>query len=1006
MLKQPFERMVRQLCEDVLSEPTPKALPDEIIKHVQKSFPVEWSTLWLTEQERSGGKKRVRLAAAAGPAEKLKTAEKGDPAVYDFGEGLTGYIAEKQCTVNIRKYSDFKDYPAHARKYDDIMYGYDTAESKCRCVLGVPLLLKSAESAGPADPHPWRVIGVLKLENVRQADEHPEAYFNERDVQIVQGYAAVIAVALEKAQMRADSIRIGAGLLEVTGGLLARLGQPPDLKQIVQQTANVISAEACSLWLRSGLQLQLKAAHGYPGQVEQVPAYPLEPEAEVDGGARPPTADLSAGERTRYKRIGLTVYVARTGKSLNLRTADEVRTHFAWQGANDERMWNKPQGEACYSLVAIPLIDTDTQDLLGVFKIENKKPTLFQLQSYFTKEDEQLLTTLGNSISFSLIISHRVERLSRLEKLVGDVRVFNGLDEALFFILTGLTHRDGLRYNRAMAFLVDESDKLKPKLVCRSVIGQIAPRDWQAEMDRTKAEEPLNLDELFRQFRENKEKFLDNPMMRWWKDCEISLADGASDVMARDASVPKPTTRKHLSGDLLAADTLSGFARGDFVLIPITFEKKLTGIIYADNAFTGNRVNRFETDMLDLFAGMAGAIIEAASVPEKLQRERDEAWRSFSRPAAHRVGTEASIIDSEACLRIKRELDLATPDLSGRLAVRGENIRNSLQVIQQAVDRLRLAVRDYQRLSTEAEDPETFDLCELIDQTIKNTISNFKNIQVALDYGERPIWVHAAPRVVAYVLEELLINAWKQAGGDDSGTARGDMVKMKVAVRVWREQENVVCMVCDNGRGIPTALIPTLFHKPGRGRKGGTGLGLYISHQILRQNGGNIELLDRGMPPDYGGACFRIALPGDDLNHSARISSGIKAEPHVLVVEDDETLKGYLFSTLEEAGFSCDWARNENEALQRLTSDSRAVVADIDLSEGGGDARGGIVLAKRLAMLNQKIPIVLISQTPSVYSSELREMQENRCLHSVIDRNTSSFYDKLVEELRKALNKE
>jgi len=49
MLKSSFEQTIRQLCEDVLSEPTPEALPEKIIDHVQRTFPVQWSTLWLTE---------------------------------------------------------------------------------------------------------------------------------------------------------------------------------------------------------------------------------------------------------------------------------------------------------------------------------------------------------------------------------------------------------------------------------------------------------------------------------------------------------------------------------------------------------------------------------------------------------------------------------------------------------------------------------------------------------------------------------------------------------------------------------------------------------------------------------------------------------------------------------------------------------------------------------------------------------------------------------------------
>ena len=156
----------------------------------------------------------------------------------------------------------------------------------------------------------------------------------------------MIAVALEKAQMRADSIRVGAGLLEVSRSLLAELGEPPNLDEIVKQTANVISAEACSLWLRSGLQLRLKAAYGYHGSQQEVPPYQLETTAEENGQTARGTATQVAVEQAKYKGVGLTVYVAQTGKPLNLTTAEEVRNHFAWKGANDERMWDKPRGES------------------------------------------------------------------------------------------------------------------------------------------------------------------------------------------------------------------------------------------------------------------------------------------------------------------------------------------------------------------------------------------------------------------------------------------------------------------------------------------------------------------------------------------------------------------------------------------------------------------------------------------------------------------------------------
>src|ERR1022692_1818548 len=176
MLKKRFEQTIRQLCEEVLSEPTPEALPGKIIDHVQMTFPVQWSTLWLTEQKGTSSEKRLRLVAAGGLAKKLLTAEHGASAVYDFDEGLTGEIAQRAETRNITNYEEFKK-GKHARKYDDVMYEGSRAQNECRCVLGVPLLLKSTGEAKSSGNQPWRVIGVLKLENIERSTEHPATFF-------------------------------------------------------------------------------------------------------------------------------------------------------------------------------------------------------------------------------------------------------------------------------------------------------------------------------------------------------------------------------------------------------------------------------------------------------------------------------------------------------------------------------------------------------------------------------------------------------------------------------------------------------------------------------------------------------------------------------------------------------------------------------------------------------------------------------------------------------------
>ena len=126
----------------------------------------------------------------------------------------------------------------------------------------------------------------------------------------------------------------------------------------------------------------------------------------------------------------------------------------------------------------------------------------------------------------------------------------------------------------------------------------------------------------------------------------------------------------------------------------------------------------------------------------------------------------------------------------------------------------------------------------------------------------------------------------------------------------------------------------------------------------------------------------------------------------ILVVEDNPVLRRHLSKVLAAKGFSSDLVRNENEAVKRVSTTLRVIIADINLSEAGGHVCGGIRLAERLAEMKWRIPIILISADPWYYlpckdSTELRKMQEDYCVHSILDRNDPLCYDELVKSLRK-----
>lgn len=125
----------------------------------------------------------------------------------------------------------------------------------------------------------------------------------------------------------------------------------------------------------------------------------------------------------------------------------------------------------------------------------------------------------------------------------------------------------------------------------------------------------------------------------------------------------------------------------------------------------------------------------------------------------------------------------------------------------------------------------------------------------------------------------------------------------------------------------------------------------------------------------------------------------------VLVVEDDPDQRRHLRIRLEDCGWECALARNEDEAYDKLTDELFAIVADINLSETGGSDTGGIVLAQELVDRRIDIPVILVSQTPAASlppagTPEHEQRIRGLKVVKVLDRNDASFWDRLVDCLK------
>ena len=205
------------------------------------------------------------------------------------------------------------------------------------------------------------------------------------------------------------------------------------------------------------------------------------------------------------------------------------------------------------------------------------------------------------------------------------------------------------------------------------------------------------------------------------------------------------------------------------------------------------------------------------------------------------------------------------------------------------------------------------------------------------------------------VLNNLLSNSVKFS--PENGT---------IELRAETREGRIRISVRDHGPGIQPEFQDRLFNKffqadaSSTREKGGTGLGLHISRQIIEHMGGQI-----GFDTHVGeGTTMWVELPALTDEAAARpLEDAMPAElgPRVLVCEDDDRVAWLIQKMLTKEGFAADVVHSIPEARRQLKAVSYvAMTLDLALPSGNG-----IDFARELsddAQMSQ-LPIVIVSGT-------------------------------------------
>lgn len=166
------------------------------------------------------------------------------------------------------------------------------------------------------------------------------------------------------------------------------------------------------------------------------------------------------------------------------------------------------------------------------------------------------------------------------------------------------------------------------------------------------------------------------------------------------------------------------------------------------------------------------------------------------------------------------------------------------------------------------------------------------------------------------------------------------------------EEDHVLIEVADTGPGVPDDIVDKIFDPFFTTKElgKGTGLGLSTVYGIIGQMGGVIQLENA---PDKG-AVFKIYLPAYDgaaaEDETADVlgaeegvvdAAGQNAAPspvdltgagRVLVVEDEDSVRKFVVSVLDDCGYDVTYAEDGDEALEILEEENERfdlVISDV-----------------------------------------------------------------------------
>lgn len=717
-----------------------------------------------------------------------------------MGEGITGWVALEKKPVALEDAASdprFKYFP-------------DSWEEQFRSILSAPIIDRG------------QCLGVL---NVQTREPHR---YTDDEVTLFTTISNDLGGIIRNTQLYIDARQRAQKLTvlyDIGRALTSTLDLATLLRLIARSSAEVLGARACILRIldRETGMLRVRASHG----IEL---------AQAEG------MDIRLGE-------GIAGKVASEGKPLLVEDVSAMEEPF--------RVFSYV---APASLLCVPLGFKD--QVIGIITLFDKEKDPSNESNVFTEEDLQLLSMLASQASVAVENAfiydraerlaeenrRRVQELSTLYDISYAMRRTIKLTQLCHVILTGATIGDGLGFNRAMLFIVNERMNVLEGMM--GVGPSNAPEAWTiwsdlARSGRTILDFPLGESDEF--------EVKDTPMNQLVRKIRVPLEDRTS-LLARSVSERRSFNIVNAAEDpLVDPGLVSKIGSNAFALVPLVARDHAIGVLLVDNLFSGKAIDEENMQFLAMFANQAGLAIENARMYHNLEqanknlREAQNKLIQAEKMAA--LGQMAAGIAHEIRNPLVSIGGFARR-LAGRVADESQEKRYA-EIIIKEVRRIEKIIQDILTFSKDsAPAMEECSVNDIVEDALGLYIEDLTEggCRIIKELTPDLPAILVDPQQLMQVLTNVISNAEQAMGGGG---------ELAVKTFIADTAGSVAISIADTGGGIPEDIMGNIFTPFFTTKVAGTGLGLSICHRIIEKHEGRIEVRSE----QGRGTKFIIKLP-------------------------------------------------------------------------------------------------------------------------------------------------